>query len=137
MMADLSRRGLLGTGAAVATASVAAAAPAVNPDAELIRLCGVILAGNAELNRYTVLYGGNEPPEVKARARALVDDGHKLSTQIAEIRASTPEGLEAKAKALMGQLLPDADGDPMFDNTAEMLGWSIARDLLGGNDWGE
>ena len=107
--------------------------PLVGPDAEMIRLCDVIVAGHRELDelceRYVDLIG--EPPKkVERRQRALVNEGHELSERVAEMRATTPAGYRAKAAALLTYVQRHIDGGPVWTNHDELLGWSLARDLL-------
>lgn len=111
--------------------------PLVGPDAELIRLCDVIVAGHRELDVLTERYIdliGDPPKAVQRRERALVDEGHELSEQVAVMRATTPAGFRAKAAALLTYVGRKIDGGPIWTNHDELLGWSLARDLLGVDD---
>ena len=132
-----SRRSLLNAAAPAALVlagagiGTAVAANAAQPDAELIRLCAIVVDGHAEMARYTEQYDMDEPPHVQARIRVLVDEGHRTSEQIADMRAATMEGTKAKARAMMAYMFKTFDGDLLWSNHNELLGWSIARDLLG------
>lgn len=110
-----------------------AANAAPNPDAELIRLCETVLAGHRELealwDRDADLIG-DPPEEDRARSRLLVEQGHELSEQAAEMRATTFEGLRAKAAAMLTYVQCTIDGDPDWTNHDELLGWSLACDLV-------
>jgi len=132
-----SRRSLLGaaapaalvlTGAGIGTA---VAAHAVQPDAELIRLCAIVVDGHTEMDRYSDQYDGNDPPHIHARVRVLVDEGHRISEQVANMRAATLEGAKAKARAMLGYMGKTSDGNVLWSSHDELLAWSIARDLLG------
>ena len=131
-----SRRSLLGAAApaalmlAGAGTGVAIAAHAPQLDAELIRLCAIVVDGHAEMDRYSDLYDGNDPPHVQARIRVLVDEGHRISQQVADMRAATLESTKAKARAMLTYMGETSDGDLLWTNHDELLAWSIARDLL-------
>ena len=109
----------------------AVAANALQPDAELIRLCAIVVDGHAEMDRYGEQYDGNEPAHVQARIEMLVDEGHCTSEQIADMRAATMEGTKAKARAMMTYMFTTWNGDLLWSGHNELLSWSIARDLLG------
>ncbi len=129
----LARRGLLGGAGAVlaATAGTAAGTTAPGSDAELVRLCAIVVDGHAEMDRYSDQYEGNDPPHIAARIRVLVDEGHRISKQVADMRAATLEGTKAKARAMLCYMGKTSDGDPLWSSHDELLAWSIARDLLG------
>lgn len=116
------------TGAGIGTA---AAARASQPDAELIALCTIVVNGHAEMDGYSDQYDGNDPPHIDARIRVLVDEGHRISEQVADMRAATLEGAKAKARAMLGYMGKTWEGDPLWSSHDELLAWSIARDLLG------
>ncbi len=135
------RRGLLLSGAALAAAGPGAAAladnlaarrgPTPSPDAELIQLSQRVVAGHAEMDRYSDQYGVDKPPHIKACIYALVDECHDMSEQIGGMRATTMEGLQAKARALLAHTSKSPDGGLLWSSPDELLAWSIARDLLG------
>jgi hypothetical protein len=124
------------TGAALATAAHGApvAAPvAGGDDAELLAL-------HAEWKplrrRYLQLNRENAdvvhiPPEVDAEIDALVPAMADVAERVADLRATTTDGLKAKAAILLSYSGYMADGSPLYTNHDELLGWSIARDLLG------
>lgn len=107
-----------------------------HPDAELIRLCGIVVHNHAELDRINEEYHGDdyeydEPPHVVAHLRGLVVEGHRISEEVADMRAATLEGMKAKARVMWGYLGKTSDGELLWSSHEELLGWSIARDLLG------
>lgn len=104
---------------------------APSPDAGLIALCERIVAGYDEIERSGVRHHGG-PAHVRMRSAVLAIEGRRLSEAVAEMDATTPEGLRAKARATMAHARHTADGDPDWDNHGELLGWSLARDLLRG-----
>jgi hypothetical protein len=61
----------------------------------------------------------------------LVEQGHELSEQIADMRATTLEGFRAKAAAMLTYTGHYVNGEPIWTNHDELLGWSLARDLVG------
>ena len=113
-----------------ASIGTTAAAHAAQSDAELVRLCAIVVDGHAEMDRYSEQYDGNEPPYVQARTRVLVDEAHRISEQIADMRAATMEGTKAKARAMATFMFRTSNGDLLWSNHDELLAWSIARDLL-------
>lgn len=137
-----SRRGvmlatakLLVLGGAVAGASAAEAAPVPgNPDSDLIAMCDRIVAAHQEIERAESPYYNEpcSPSHVRARTSLLVAEGHRLSEAVAEMEALTPEGVRAKARAMLTYIGYDIDERPIWSNHDELLGWSIARDLLRG-----
>ena len=62
----------------------------------------------------------------------LVPAQHDLAEKIADLQATTFEGLRAKATVLLSYSGYLENGEnPLWDNHDELMGWSIARDLLG------
>jgi hypothetical protein len=62
----------------------------------------------------------------------VVTAQHDLAEKIADLRATTLEGLRAKATVLLSYSGYLEGGEkPLWDNHNELLGWSIARDLMG------
>lgn len=121
----MPRRSLLDAATPTLTGN---AAP--GPDAELIGICATIVANRAEMDRYSDEFDSNEPPSINARVRVLVDEGHRLSEQVAEMRATTLDGTKAKAVAMLTYMGDTSDGDLLWSSHNELLAWSIARDLL-------
>jgi hypothetical protein len=56
---------------------------------------------------------------------------HDLAEQIADLRATTLAGLRVKANVLLSYSGYDLDGDPLWSDHDDLMGWSIARDLCG------
>ena len=100
-----------------------------NPDAELIRLCSEDVAGSARFDAITAEWAEvmEEPPEVQAEVRLLVDQGHALREAIAGLPAHTLAGVRAKAASIRGHWGPDAPGmdawvaDSMVDDLLRLL----------------
>ena len=123
-------------GAAIATR--AAASPASGDDAEIGRL---FADWQPLRRRYRLLEDRitemddihDIPAEIDHELRhVVVPAQHDLAEKIANLRATTLEGLRAKATVLLGYVGYREDGEsPLWDNHDELLGWSIARDLLG------
>ena len=128
-----SRRRLLAAAPAALALPVVASLPPgpLNPDADLIALCASIVVGHKEMDCYSDLYPERDPPHVQARVRVLVDTGHAMSQQVADMRAATPEGIKAKARAMLSYMGETDTGALLWSNHDELLAWSIARDLLG------
>ena len=55
----------------------------------------------------------------------------KLAEAIAQLRAMTISGLRVKAAVLLAYCQYDLDGKLHWTDHDELMGWSIARDLLG------
>lgn len=107
--------------------------PVGGPDAEVILLCDIIVAGHREMSamwdRHADLTG-DMPRKDERRVRALVNEGHELSERVAEMRTTTLAGYRAKAAALLTYVQRHIGGGPVWSNHDELLGWSLARDLL-------
>jgi hypothetical protein len=99
------------------------------PDAELIRLGASLEANHAEVEVLEAACSLDEP-EVVARLTALLEARHDMAERLAGLGATTLEGLRAKAIALLGCARLDRDGDDDWRNLDEVLGWSLARDLV-------
>lgn len=140
------RRGLLAGAAAVLAATpfaahaaqlrtVGALARDAGTDAELVRL-GAEFQGienriyAVEAPFYDVLQ--SPPEDVVAKLKTLHQQKHTIADRITTLRAVTPAGLHAKARALLGYVEWEFDGrKPAVDDRHNMLAWSIARDLVG------
>jgi hypothetical protein len=147
-----SRRGLIAEGTAALLAAGAAPQAAGSPqtslwgapaqaaageDAELLRLFAQWLPLH---QRYQALSrqlwdleDQHLPTEaIDAQFDGLVPRQHALAEAIAALHAATLEGLRAKATVLLSHSGYKADGTtPEWETHDELLGWSIARDLLG------
>jgi hypothetical protein len=72
------------------------------------------------------------PAEIARELSHVVTAQHDLAEEMAELRATTLEGLRAKAAVLLSYSSYLADGERLlWENHDELMGWSIARDLLG------
>lgn len=125
-----SRRKLLGAGGALVVAGTipAAAAPAPDADAELIRLADLAVAANRQ---YCANLSGEVDvlPEVDAeleRLSLLADDCYRRA---AEIPATTHAGRRAKAKIVT---LANSHNLACVGDTAFITLESLLDDLLGG-----
>jgi hypothetical protein len=121
-------------GAALATSALADTKfPAVSgDDAEILRL---FAEWQPLQRRYHFLNDrigdGRDLPAEHERSH-VVDAQHDLAEVMAELRATTFEGLQAKATVLLSYSGYLEGGEkPLWDNHDTLLGWSIARDLLG------
>jgi len=77
---------------------------------------------------------GEKPPEVEAVLDRIIPVLHDLAERMSDILATTPEGMRAKAAALMSFVIRNWDHTVSFTSHDELLGWSLARDLLGGDE---
>ena len=132
------RRFMAQATAALAAAGLVAAPKltqaAAGSDAELIGLCHRIVALEAEFLSLAEPYYdtlGDVPAEVDERQDAIVHEQHDLKDRVARIMATTDRGRKAKALVLATCLNLMADGSLCYTNSAELLAWSIARDLAG------
>src|SRR4051812_44367637 len=124
--ATASRRTLLlaatmGLGALPVAATVVADA---EPDAELIRLAAALEASQAKL---AAVPGTLSQDELDELMTVLTDEGDDLVERVSDMRATTLAGLRAMARAL----LADHDGEHYWTRDDDIMGWSLARDLVG------
>ena len=135
------RRLIAGSSALLASAAIATSShgetrfPAVTgDDAEILRLFAEWLPLQ---RRYRVL--GDHTADMRDIPAEIVHEESHLATaqlnlteEIADLRATTLEGLRAKATVLLSYCgyRTDSEG-PYWENHDELMGWSIARDLLG------
>ena len=134
-----SRRRLLAAAPVVLALVGAATGAAVqaaeqNPDAAILDLGARIKANRAEYDALTLPYmdGTLEPPENYARVAVLVGEGHDMAEELAELQATTLAGLRAKAAVLLDYMPFTDDDRPSWTNHEDLMGWSLARDLLAG-----
>ncbi len=134
-MTASSRRGLLAGGAdlsvAPLTASAAITAQA-HPDAALLALAGRFIAHERLVQAMPCdAETGAEEAVQTAAQRQLLDHKHGLVMQMGELRATTPDGITARARCLA---LHNADGahsmDVPDDTTGRLLRW-LMRDAAG------
>ncbi len=130
-----ARRGLLGGFASMLLLipSEAGASKAAELDGELIAAC-------AEFGRLEDAYDvtcraedrtpdGPEKEALDAQLDVLGDQQLQLYAMLCGMPARTPEGLRAKAEAVLCWLQKAPDGTPC--NHGDQLTWSLVRDLLG------
>ena len=128
-----SRRSLFAAAApAVLLLAGAVQAAEQNPDAAIQALGERIKANRDEYDARTLPYmdGAPEPPENEARVAVLVAQGHRMAEELAELQAVTLAGLRVKATVMLDYMPFWADGRPSWDNHDDLMGWSLARDLL-------
>ena len=139
-----SRRRLIAGGSAALLAGAAVATSphgetklpaATGDDAEILRLFAEWLPLE---RRYRFLSDPladmhDIPAEIDHELCHVITPGlHDLTEEIADLRATTLEGLRAKATVLLsysGYL--EGGKSPIWTNHDALMGWSIARDLLG------
>jgi hypothetical protein len=71
------------------------------------------------------------PPD-REEVRSLMRAKQELAEAIADQRAATVVGLRVKAAVLLAYSQYDLDGQLHWTDHDELMGWSIARDLLEG-----
>jgi hypothetical protein len=71
------------------------------------------------------------PLEEQENILSLMQAKQKLAEAIADRRAATVVGLQVKAAVLLAYCQYDVDGQLHWTDHDELMGWSIARDLLG------
>ncbi len=67
----------------------------------------------------------------RERIRSVMQAKQELAEEIAELRATTIPGLRVKASVLLAYSKYDLEAKVHWTDHDELLGWSIARDLLG------
>ena len=138
-----SRRRLIASGSAALLAGAALATPshgetkfpaASGDDAEILRLLAEWLPLQ---RRYHVISDHTAemdliPADIAHELSRVVTAQHDLAEELAELRATTFEGLRAKATVLLAYSGYLEGGErPLWDNHDTLLGWSMARDLMG------
>lgn len=118
-------------GTAAAVVAVPAAAASDDADAELIRLVAEFQRMEDRYCELDLRFGLDEPEPVAIETHSIVRQQHALAEEIAELRATTMEGLKAKASVLLAYSGYLINGDLCWSNHNELMGWSIARDLCG------
>jgi hypothetical protein len=128
-----SRRALLGgsVAAAVATSLPVSAAPP--QDTLLIRMAAEIEHIDAERTRLMEPFYNQMflqyPPETEDRLDVLSDSYNGVRRRLASQPATTLQGCQAKARALMVWLAPDGVEDSFADDDQRLV-VSLCRDLL-------
>jgi hypothetical protein len=74
---------------------------------------------------------GNQSPADQQEVQSLMRRKQKLAEAIAGLSATTLVGLRVKAAVLMAYSQYDIHGKLHWTDHDELLGWSIAQDLLG------
>lgn len=103
-------------------------------DAELRRLGAEFRQKHrryAELVEYQQRPAGDLPAEEGEEVLSLMRAKQELAEAIADLRATTIVGLRVKAAVLLAYSQYDLDGQLHWTDHDELMGWSIARDLLG------
>ena len=125
-MAHTSRRQLFGASAAMLLLGSVGAGEgkAAELDGELLRLEAQLQAKNAEQDAFPHADDGSNWPAFEA----LQEEFWTIADQIEAIPARTPEGLQAKARAVLvvRQNLTNEEDNPLWEQTAGLI-----RDLLG------
>jgi len=99
-----------------------------NKDVELCRL-GAEFQENHR--RHIELIENNQPLGGEPKAvQSLMQTKQKLAEAIAQLRATTISGLRVKATVLLAYSKYDFDGKLHWTDHDELMGWSIAQDLL-------
>lgn len=123
---------LLALAASSITAAHAASDCAASPDAKLIALAERHKEINQESDAISDKYGDEFLPDsVFEYLSGLSKRGHAIAEEMADITATTIEGLRAKASVMLVYTCHWADGSPIWTNHDELMGWSLARDILG------
>jgi len=73
---------------------------------------------------------GEPPLEALEAIQSCMQAKQKLAEAIAQLRAMTISGLRVKAAVLLAYSQYDLDGKLHWTDHDELMGWSIARDLL-------
>jgi hypothetical protein len=136
-----SRRRLIAGSSAALLASAALATsvhgepkfPAANGDAaEILRLFAEWLPLQRRYHVLSDQIGDGRDIPAEHELSHVVTAQHDLAEKMADLRATTFEGLRAKATVLLSHSAYLAGGErSIWENHDELLGWSIARDLLG------
>jgi hypothetical protein len=133
----IARRGLIAGSALLLVAGAAGAANAEELDGELIALCrefgdaeATFAAWDAE--RDFMSFDHPRAKEIDKLERALVNRRHEIREEVAELKAHTPEGLQAKARMVLTELAEEGDPSREFFNHQYLAAVSLARDMLGG-----
>ncbi len=69
--------------------------------------------------------------EIDRLERELVTRRHEILEEVAELKAHTPEGLQAMARVVLADLEDDADPDFANYDHRVITAVSLARDILG------
>jgi len=103
-------------------------------DAELCSLGAEFQANHRqhiELVKNNRRLAGEPPLEALEAIQSRMQAKQMLAEAIAQLRAVTISGLRVKAAVLLAYSQYDLDGKLHWTDHDELMGWSIARDLLG------
>lgn len=130
----ISRRDAAAGGVAMLVLAAAAAGQpkAAEQDGELIKLCHEFKRLNQETDRLGLMgddlpFADPERAALDAKIRPMVDRIHAMRGEISDIPARTPEGVLAKAKVALMDLVP---GEQWPDDNSQWLAISVLDDLL-------
>jgi len=139
--ANPSRRRLIAGSSAALLAGAALATsyhgdtkfPAANgDDAEILRLFAEWLPLQRRYHVLNDVIGDGRDLPAERELSHVVTAQHDLAEEMADLRATTLEGVRAKATVLLSYSGYLEGGEkPLWDNHDTLLGWSMARDLLG------
>ena len=132
----IARRGLIAGSALLLVAGAAGSAKAEEQDGELLALCREFEEREAQFKVWDDETEDLPPShprvkEVRKLERALVERGWEIREEVAELKAHTPEGLQAKAKMVLIDLEDEADPTKPCCNHQYLAAVSLARDILG------
>lgn len=130
-----SRRTLLrGALASAVTVQIAEPAGATGTDAELVRLAAEHQAIGRRLDDLTMPYVDvveSWPRSLQPEIDRLVLQHHEMAEAAANIPAATMDGMKAKCRIMLDYMQQYSDGALIWGGHDELLGWSLARDILG------
>jgi hypothetical protein len=132
----IARRGLIAGSALLLLAGAAGAAKAEELDGKLIALCRefddaevTFAAWDAE--RDFMPFDHPRVKEIEKLEWKLVNRRHEIREEVAELKAHTPEGLQAKARMVLTEFETEADPTKPSCNHQYLAAVSLARDILG------
>ena len=131
-MARLSRRAAIGAVLATTSATAAEAGVSPHPDAAIFALRDRCLTLNAQsdafMQRIEEMANGPAREAVWEQVYASVGEWHQLKREMAQLPATTQQGMSAKAQVIWSIVDP---GEGFKADDDSVLSWSICRDLLG------
>jgi hypothetical protein len=114
-----TRRALLGAAPAIAIAVASPEAITANPDAELMRLAGELLA---EAAKYAVALDDDATNEVTVAVFELLH-------QVLEIPSQTSAGRRAKARGALAVADRSRDGELIVFDDVDAIVWQVASEV--------
>ncbi len=120
----------------VLAAAAARSAKAEELDGELIAACREYHASSEEFRRLTDIYcemDSRSPAavEIDGKFAVIVARQRELRGEISGLPARTPEGIRAKAAAVLVDLSEDSSGTMEPHDDQYWTAWSLARDIAG------